>query len=122
MIATVALALGADSVVVPVRSVAEARSVSAACSYKGSRALNISPDLPYHVAKRPAAGIELLSLPHGDFAELIFSADFVVASTANFFLTEGRQQALGSLASLQEECKKFGKPFFLLDDVPPPDA
>ena len=41
MTAAVALALGADSVVVPVRSAAEARAVRAACSYKGSRALNI---------------------------------------------------------------------------------
>ena len=63
MTAAVALALGADSVVVPVRSAAEARAVRAACSYKGSRALNIGPELPYHVAKVAAAGIELLSLP-----------------------------------------------------------
>ena len=61
MTAAVALALGADSVVVPVRDAAEARAVKAACSYKGSRALNIGPELPYHVAKVPAAGIELLS-------------------------------------------------------------
>ena len=63
MTAAVALALGADSVVVPVRSAAEARAVRAACSYKGSRALNIGPELPYHVAKVPAAGIELLCFP-----------------------------------------------------------
>ena len=41
MTAAVALALGADSVVVPVGSAAEARAVRAACSYKGgSRAAN----------------------------------------------------------------------------------
>ena len=34
-----------------------------------------------------------------------------MASTANFFLAEGREQALASLASLQDECKKQGKPF-----------
>ena len=122
MTGAVALALGADSIVVPVRSVAEAHAVRAACSYKASRALNIAPELPYHVAKIPAAGIELLSLPQSDVAELIVSADFVMASTANFVLAEGRQQALASLASLQEECNKFDKPFLLLDDVPPPGA
>ena len=56
MTAAVALALGADSVVVPVRNAAEARAVRAACSYKGgSRTLNIGPELPYHVAKVAAA-------------------------------------------------------------------
>ena len=119
MTAAVALALGADSVVVPVRSAAEARAVRAACSYKGSRALNIGPELPYHVAKVPAAGIELLCFPPSEIAEIIASADFVMASTANFFLAEGREQALASLASLQEECKKQGKPFLLLDDALP---
>lgn len=119
MTAAVALALGADSVVVPVNSAAEARAVKAACSYKGSRSLNIGPDLPYHVAKVPAAGIELLCLPSYEVVELIASADFVMASTANFFLAEGREQALASLASLQEECKKQGKPFVLLDDAQP---
>ena len=67
MTATVALALGADSVVVPVRSAAEARAVRDACSYKGTRSLSISPELPYHVAKSPAAGIELLEFPHSEF-------------------------------------------------------
>ena len=98
MTAAVALALGADSVVVPVRNAAEARAVKAACSYKGgSRALNIGPELPYHVAKVPAAGIELLCFPPTELAEMIASADFVMASTANFFLAEGREQALASL-------------------------
>ena len=119
MTAAVALALGADSVVVPVCSAAEARAVRAACSYKGSRALNIGPELPYHVAKVAAAGIELLCFPPSEIAEIIASADFVMASTANFFLAEGREQALASLASLQEECKKQGKPFLLLDDALP---
>ena len=63
MTAAIALALGADSVVVPVSSAAEARAVRAACSYKGSRALNIGPELPYHVAKVAAAGVEILSFP-----------------------------------------------------------
>ena len=58
MTAAVALALGADPVVVPVGSAAEAHAVKAACSYKGSRAINIGPELPYHVAKVPAAGVE----------------------------------------------------------------
>jgi 2-keto-3-deoxy-L-rhamnonate aldolase RhmA len=119
MTAAVALALGADSVVVPVGSATEARAVRAACSYKGSRALNIAPELPYHVAKVAAAGIELLGFPPLEIGEIIASADFVMASTANFFLAEGRQQALASLASLQEECTKAGKPFLLLDDAPP---
>ena len=118
MTAAVALALGADSVVVPVRDAAEARAVKAACSYKGSRALNIGPELPYHVAKVPAAGIELLSFPPSEISEIVAPADFVMASTANFFLAEGREQALASLASLQDECKKQGKPFLLLDDAP----
>ena len=120
MTAAVALALGADSVVVPVRNAAEARAVKAACSYKGgSRTLNIGPELPYHVAKVPAAGIELLSVPPTELAEMIASADFVMASTANFFLAEGRKQALASLVSLQEACKRQGKSFFLLDDALP---
>jgi 2-keto-3-deoxy-L-rhamnonate aldolase RhmA len=119
MTAAVALALGADSVVVPVCSAAEARAVRAACSYKGSRALNIGPELPYHVAKVPAAGIELLCFPPSEIAEIITAADFVMGSTANFFLAEGREQALASLASLQEECKKKGKSFLLLDDALP---
>ena len=118
MTAAVALALGADSVVVPVRDAAEARAVRAACSYKGSRTLNIGPELPYHVAKVPTAGIELLSVPPSEIAEIIAPADFVMASTANFFLAEGSEQALASLVSLQEECKKQGKPFLLLDDAP----
>jgi len=117
MTAAVALALGADSVVVPVRSAAEARAVRAACSYKGSRALNIGPELPYHVAKVAAGGIELLHFPPSEIAEIVASADFVMASTANFFLAEGREQALASLASLQDECKKQGKSFLLLHDA-----
>jgi 4-hydroxy-2-oxoheptanedioate aldolase len=117
MTAALALALGADSVVVPVRSAAEARAVRDACSYKGSRALNIGPELPYHVAKVPAAGIELLCVPPSESAAIIASADFVMASTANFFLAEGREQALASLASLQDECRKQSKPFLLLDDA-----
>ena len=52
---------------------------------------------------------------------MIASADFVMASTANFFLAEGRERALASLASLQEACKSQGKPFFLLDDASPPE-
>jgi 2-keto-3-deoxy-L-rhamnonate aldolase RhmA len=118
MIAMVALALGADSVVVPVSSAAEAHAVKAACTYKGSRTLNIGPELPYQVAKVPAAGVELLCiLP--ELAEIAATADFVMASTANFFLAEGREQARASLASLQQECKRLGKPFVLLDDAPP---
>jgi 4-hydroxy-2-oxoheptanedioate aldolase len=118
MTASVALALGADSIVVPVRNAAEARTVKAACSYKGgSRALSIGPELPYSVAKVPAAGIELLCLPQGELAEMIASADFVMASTANFFLAEGREQALGSLVSLQKACESQGKPFILLHDA-----
>jgi 4-hydroxy-2-oxoheptanedioate aldolase len=119
MTAALALALGADSVVVPVRSAAEARAVRDACSYKGSRALNIGPELPYHVAKVAAAGIELLCVPPSESAAIIASADFVMASTANFFLAEGREQALASLASLQDECRKQSKAFLLLDDAPP---
>jgi 2-keto-3-deoxy-L-rhamnonate aldolase RhmA len=119
MTAALALALGADSVVVPVRSAAEARAVRAACSYKGTRALTIGPELPYHVAKVAAAGIELLCIPPSESAAIIASADFVMASTANFFLAEGREQALASLASLQDQCTKQGKPFLLLDDAGP---
>jgi 2-dehydro-3-deoxyglucarate aldolase/4-hydroxy-2-oxoheptanedioate aldolase len=118
MTAAVALALGADSVVVPVCSAAEAHAVRVACSYKGSRALNIGPELPYHVAKAPAAGVELLCFPPSEIGEIIAAADFVMASTANFFLAEGREQALASLASLRDECKKRGKSFLLLDDAP----
>lgn len=119
MTAAVALALGADSVVVPVRSAAEARAVRAACSYKGSRALTIGPELPYQVAKVPAAGVELLCVPPpAERAEIIASADFVMASTANFFLAEGRQGALASLAALHDECRQQGKSFVLLDDAP----
>jgi 4-hydroxy-2-oxoheptanedioate aldolase len=118
MTAAVALALGADSVVVPVSSTAEARAVRAACSYNGSRALNIGPEIPYHVAKVPGAGIELLSSPPSESAAIIAAADFVMASTANFFLAEGHEQALASLASLQDACAKQGKSFVLLDDAP----
>src|SRR6185503_4912319 len=115
MTAALALALGADSVVVPVRSAAEAQAVRLACSYKGSRALNIGPELPYHVAKVAAAGIELLCVPPSESAAIIASADFVMASTANFFLAEGREQALASLGALQDECRKQSKAFLLLD-------
>jgi 4-hydroxy-2-oxoheptanedioate aldolase len=45
-----------------------------------------------------------------------------MASTANFLLGGNRRQALASLAALQEECKKLGKPFVLLDDAPPSGA
>ena len=117
MTAALALALGADSVVVPVRSAAEARAVRDACSYKGSRALNIGPELPYHVAKVAAAGVELLCIPPSECAAIVESADFVMASTANFFLVEGRDRGLASLASLQDECRKQGKSFLLLDDA-----
>jgi len=119
MTAEVALALGADSVVVPVRDAVEARAVKAACSYKGSRAINIGPELPYHVAKVAAGGIELLSFHPSEISEIVASADFVMASTANFFLADGSGQALASLTSLQEACKRQGKPFVLLDDAPP---
>jgi 2-keto-3-deoxy-L-rhamnonate aldolase RhmA len=119
MTAAIALALGADSVVVPVSSAAEARAVRAACSYQGSRALSIEPELPYHVAKVAAAGVELLDFSISEIAEIIASADFLMASTANFFLTQGRERALTILASLQQECRKADKPFFLLDDAPP---
>lgn len=118
MTAALALALGADSVVVPVRSAAEARAVKAACSYKGSRALNIGPELPYQVAKTAAAGIELLCPPPAESDAIIAAVDFVMASTANFVLAEGREQALASLARLQEACGKQDKPFLLLDDAP----
>lgn len=119
MTAAVALALGADSVVVPVRTAAEARAVRAACSYRGSRALNIGPELPFHVSKTAAAGVELLSVPPAELAEIIAAADFVMASTANFFLAEGRDGALASLTALTDECSRQGKPFVLLDDAPP---
>ena len=120
MTAAVALALGADSVVVPVRNTAEARAVKAACSYKGgSRALNIGPELPYHVAKVPAAGIELLCFPATELAEMIASADFVMASSANFFLAEGREQALANLVSVKQECERQGKSFVILNDTLP---
>jgi hypothetical protein len=117
MTAAVALALGADSVAVPVFDAEEARSVRAACSYKGSRALNIGPDLPYHVAKTAAVGIELLRIPTSGIAESIAAADFAMASTANFFLAEGREAALESLTFLQETCARERKPFILLDDA-----
>jgi 2-keto-3-deoxy-L-rhamnonate aldolase RhmA len=117
MTAAVALALGADSVVVPVASTAEALAVKAACSYKGSRALNIGPELPCHVARAPAAGIELLGIPPSGMAETIAAADFVMASTANFLREEGRERGLESLASLQDACGREGKPFLLLDDA-----
>jgi 4-hydroxy-2-oxoheptanedioate aldolase len=119
MTAAVALALGADSVVVPVGSAAEARAVRAASSYKGSRVLNIGPELPYHVAKVAAAGVELLEFPHSEFAEIVAAADFVMASAANFVLAYGPERALTILASLQEACAKGDKPFLLLDDSPP---
>jgi 4-hydroxy-2-oxoheptanedioate aldolase len=106
MSAAIALALGADSVVVPVSNAAEARAVRAACSYKGSRALSIGPELPYHVAKVPAAGVEVLGFPHPEIAEIIAAADFVMASVANFVLAEGRERAFTTLASLHEECRK----------------
>jgi 4-hydroxy-2-oxoheptanedioate aldolase len=118
MSAAIALALGADSVVVPVSNAAEARAVRAACSYKGSRALSIGPELPYHVAKVPAAGVEVLGFPHPEIAEIIAAADFVMASVANFVLAEGRERAFTTLASLHEECRKKDKPFFLLEDSP----
>ena len=119
MTAAVALALGADSVVVPVRTAAEARAVRAACSYKGSRALNIGPELPYHTAKVAAAGVELLGFPSAEMPEIIAAADFVMASTANFYLAEGRPQTLARLLSLREACRQHGKAFLLLDDAAP---
>lgn len=121
MTVVVALALGADSVVAPVSSAEEARAVRVACSYKGTRAINIGPELPYHVAKTAAAGIELLGIPPSGIKETIDAADFVMASTANFFLAEGRERALETLASLQELCTREGKPFLVLDDAPPPE-
>ena len=121
MTVALALALGADSVVAPVSSVEEAHAVRAACSYKAARALNIGPELPYHVAKTAAAGIELLGVPPSGIEETIDAADFVIASTANFFLAEGRERALETLASLQEVCTRGGKPFLVLDDAPPPE-
>ena len=116
MTAAVALALGADSVVVPVNSAAEARAVKAACSYKGSRAISIGPELPYHVARVPAAGVELLCLPASELAAIVAAADFVLASTANFFLAEGREESLASLQALRDACAEQGKSFVLLDD------
>jgi 4-hydroxy-2-oxoheptanedioate aldolase len=121
MTVAVALALGADSVVAPVSTAEEARAVRGACSYKGARALNVGPELPYHVAKTPAAGIELLGIPASGVEEMIDAADFVMASTANFFLAEGRERALEILASLQQVCTSAGKPFFVLNDAPPPE-
>jgi len=118
MTAAVALSLGADSIVVPVSSLDEALAVKAACSYKGSRALNIGPELPYHVAKTVVVGIELLAIPPSGIAELIAPADFVMASTANFLLAEGRERAFENLALLHETCTTEGKPFLLLDDAP----
>ena len=118
MTAAVVLALGADSVVVPVGSAGEARAVHAACSYRGSRSLNIGPELPYATAKVPAAGIELLDLPSSEIADIIAAADFVMASTANFFAAEGHEQGLASLTALQQACRNGGKPFFLLEDAP----
>ncbi len=119
MTAATALALGADSVVVPVGSAGEARAVRAACSYKGTRALTIGPELPYHVAKVAAAGVELASFPHPDIAEIIAAADFVMASSANVVLAEGRERGRASLAALREACGRGGKPFLLLDDASP---
>lgn len=117
MTAAVALALGADSVVVPVSSVEEARAVKAACSYEGSRALNIGPELPWQLARSAAAGIELLAVPVAGIAELIEPADFVMASTGNLLLAEGGERAPGSIAWLQQACAEAGKPFLLLDDA-----
>ncbi len=119
MTAAVALALGADSVVVPVASAAEARAVRAACSYKGTRALAIGPELPYQVAKVPAAGVEVLRFPLPEIAEIVATADFVMASAANLMLAEGREGALTTLAALQEECRERDTPFILLDDSTP---
>lgn len=119
MTVAVALALGADSVVAPVSSLEAAQAVRAACSYKGTRSLNIGPELPYHVAKTAAAGIELLGIPPSGVEEIIDTADFVIASTANVFLAEDREQGLETLAGLQEVCTRQGKPFILLDDAPP---
>ncbi len=121
MTVAVALALGADSVVAPVSTAEEARAVKDACSYKGARALNVGPELPYHVAKTPAAGIELLAIPASGIEEMMDAADFVMASTANFFLAEGRERALEILPSLQQVCTRAGKPFFVLNDAPPPE-
>jgi 2-keto-3-deoxy-L-rhamnonate aldolase RhmA len=120
MTAAVALALGADSVVVPVRNTAEARAVKAACLYRGgSRALHIGPELPYHVAKVPAAGIEFLCLPQTELADMIALADFVMASSANFFLAEGREQALANLLLVRRECERQGKSFVIVRDALP---
>jgi 4-hydroxy-2-oxoheptanedioate aldolase len=119
MTAAVALGLGADSVVVPVRSAAEACAVRAACSYTGSRSLNIGPELPFQVAKLPVAGVEILAVPPAERAEIIAAADFVMASTANFCLAEGCERAFASLATLDEECRQQGKSFVLVDDAPP---
>jgi 2-keto-3-deoxy-L-rhamnonate aldolase RhmA len=116
--AAVALALGADSVVVPVGSAAEARAVRAACSYTGTRALTIGPELPFHVAKLAAAGVEILTVPLPEMAEIVAAADFVMASAANFVRAEGPERARATLASLREECERAGKPFVLLDDAP----
>lgn len=122
MTAAVALALGADSVVVPVGSAAEARAVRAACSYAGTRALTIGPELPFHVAKVPAAGVEILSFPLRELAEIVVAADFVMASAATFVLAEGREGAITKLTALRDECRKGGKPFVLLDDASPADG
>jgi len=92
-----ALALGADSVVVPVRSAAEARA-SGRVLVQG-----IAPSTsgPSFRTTKVVAGIELLRVPPSEIAAIIASADFVMASTANFLLAEGRDEALASLTSLR---------------------
>src|SRR4029079_9248005 len=57
--------------------------------------------------------------PHTVVSVCLRCADSFIASTATFFVGEGRKQALASLVSLQEACKSQGKSFVLLDDASP---
>jgi len=116
MTATIALNLGADSVVVPVTTLAEARDVAASKAFKaGHRSLNIHPELPFHVAKTPTAGVELLSLVE-EAGEIIGCADFVLASAACWRQCYGTSY-IGELTKLELMCRTASKRLLLLADV-----
>ena len=116
MTATIALNLGADSVVVPVTTLAEARDVAASKAFKaGHRSLNIHRELPFHVAKTPTAGVELLSLVE-EAGEIIGCADFVLASAACWRQCYGTSY-IGELTKLELMCRTASKRLLLLADV-----
>ena len=115
-----ALALGADSVVAPVASAAEARLLKAGCDYKARRGLSIGPDgaFLHSVEKSPLAGAELLTMPPpGELAGIAAAVDFVMCSEASWLAAVGSAKLNAALAEARAAVTKLGTPFVLLADA-----